>query len=107
VPPEGSDALDRAEFVQTVDQLYGVLNARRDATRGDLFLIYTLWFGLMDDSGIEGLDSEEEALIYGLYNTLDDWEDGSMSGDEALREMRTDAATLRQHLLDRSGAVGS
>jgi len=72
-----------------------------------VFHIYTLWFGLMDDGGIEGLDSEEDALIYGLYNTLDDWEDGSISGDEALREMRTDTAKLRQHISARKGAAGS
>jgi hypothetical protein len=107
VPPEESDALDRTQFVITVDQLHGVLNGRRDATRGDLFLIYTLWFGLMDDGGIEGLDSEEEDLIYALYNTFDDWEDGDLSSDEALREMRTDTAKLRQHIQARTGEAGS
>lgn len=61
----------------------------------------------MDDRRIEGLDSEEDALITGLYTTLDDWESGSISGDEALREMRTDAAKLRRHLLDKSRAADS
>ena len=101
---EESDALDRTQFVQTVDRLVGVLTGRRAATRGDFdHLVYRLWYAY-NDGGIEDLDGEEEHLVLSIYNDLDDLDDPHLADrkQEILDHVRDEARLLKDHIADRA-----
>ena len=103
---EESDALDRPQFVQTVDQLVGVLTGRREATRGDFdHLVYRMWHAYNDvDGGIEGLDAEEENLVLSIYNDLDGLDDPHLAGrrQEIVDHLRDEARLLKDHIASRA-----
>ncbi len=101
-----SDALDRRQFVQTVDRLVGVFTGRREPTRGDYgHLVYRLWHAYNEgDGGIEGLDAEEENLVLSIYNDLDDLGDPHLADrrQEIIEHLRDEARLLKDHIADRA-----